>query len=76
MDFKDTYSDYAVIEKQIRQARIERSVVVGTLFAEGGVALVNAVRRITEGFTRGLDAQRASRSIEADAFLRRSVPRY
>lgn len=76
MEFKDTYKDYAVIERQIRKARAERAMVVGTLFAEGGLALINGVRRITDAFSRGLDAERDRRAVESDAFLRRSVPRY
>lgn len=76
MQIKDTYADYAVIERQIKAAHAERAMVVGTLLAEGGVALINGIRRITGGFSSGLAAERDRRAIEADAFLRRSVPRY
>ena len=76
MEFKDTYGDYAVIERQIKAAHAERAMVVGTLLAEGGLALVNGIRRITQGFGTGLAAERDRRAVEADAFLRRSVPRY
>ena len=75
MDFKTNYPEFAVIERQIRAARAERAAMVGTLFAEGGVALGRAVKRLANAFSRGLDAERDRRAIEADSFLRRSVPR-
>lgn len=76
MDFKNDYPQYAAIERQIRNARVERAAVVGTLLAQGGVALARAVQRIAASFGRGLDAERDRRAIEADSFLRRQVPRY
>ena len=76
VDFKNDYPEYAVIERQIRNARVERAAMVGTLFAQGGLALAHAVQRIAAGFGNGLNAERDRRAIEADAFLRRQVPRY
>ena len=76
MDFKKDYPEYAVIERQIRDARVERAAMVGTLLAEGGLALTRAVQRIAAGFGNGLNAERDRRAIEADTFLRRQVPRY
>jgi hypothetical protein len=76
MDFRTDYPEYAVIEHQIRAARAERAAVVGTLFANAALAIMNGAKRLSAGLARGLDAERDRRAVEADAFLRRSVPRY
>ncbi len=76
MEFKDTYGDYAAIEQQIKAAHVERAMVVGTLLAEGGAALAHGLQRLADAFTSGTAAERDRRAVEADAFLRRSVPRY
>lgn len=76
MDFKDTYPEYALIEAHIRKARIERSVAVSHALVSAGEAIFAAARRVAASFGKQLEAERDRRAVEADAFLRRSVPRY
>jgi hypothetical protein len=76
MDFKNDYPEYAVIEEHIRRARAERSVVIAHMLANAVEAVVRGIRRIVAEMGRGLQADWEKRAIEADSFLKRSVPRY
>jgi hypothetical protein len=76
MDFKDTYPDFAAIEAHVRQARAERSVAVAQYFAEGVLSLGRGLRSLARSMGGGLAAERDRRAIEADSFLKRSVPKY
>ena len=76
MNFKNDYPEFASIERQIRQARVERAAMVGTLLARGALAIGAAFRQLGGALTRGLEAERDRRAVEADSFLRRSVPKY
>lgn len=76
MDFKSRYPDFAAVEKHIRKARAERAVYLAH-------AIVGFIESTGRGFTRiadfmgnGLAADHDRRAVEADAFLKRSVPRY
>ena len=69
-------SDFTELEAHIRRARIERSVAVAQSIADAGEAIGRALRRLTTAMGRGLDAERDRRAIEADTFLKRSVPKY
>ena len=68
-------TDFAVIEGHIRRARIERSVAVSQMFVPAGEAIGRGLRRLSDALARGLEAERDRRAVEADAFLKRSVPR-
>ena len=68
-------TDFAVIEGHIRRARIERSVAVSQMFVQAGEAIGRGLRRLSDALARGLEAERDRRAVEADAFLKRSVPR-
>ena len=77
MHVKDTNNiDFATIEAHIRRARIERSVAVAQSLVAAGEALGRGLRNLYEAVGRGLEAERDRRAVEADAFLKRSVPRY
>lgn len=76
MDFKEKYPDFAVIERHIKRAQAERSVAVAQLFANGIMAIGRGLRKLSEAMGRGLAAERDRRAIEADSFLKRSVPKY
>lgn len=76
MDFQKTYPDFAAIEQQVRRARLERSIAVGQVFANLAQKLGHAVTNALSSMQRGYEAERDRRAIEADAFLKRSVPRY
>ncbi len=73
MSFKDTYPEYAAIEQHIRRARAERSVYIAHLIANMITAVGRGIRNLTSlGNGRAADL----RAIEADSFLKRSVPKY
>lgn len=69
-------NEYTAIEAHIRAARIERSVVVAEILAEAVQAVTNFVKGLGRTLAKGLDAECDRRAVEADAFLKRSVPRY
>ena len=69
-------TDFAVLESHIRRARIERSVALAESIAAVGEVIGRGLRRLATAMGRGLDAERDRRAIEADSFLKRSVPKY
>ena len=74
MDFKTRYPDYAAIEEQIHNARVERSLAVAQMLVGALESLGRGLKRFTDGPVLAAAADR--RAIEADAFLKRSVPKY
>jgi hypothetical protein len=66
MTFKQTHPDFAAIEAHIRNARVERSLVIGQMIANG----LAACGRL---FAAPEQAEAESRHIAADAFLKRSI---
>ena len=76
MSFRTNYPEYAAIEEHIRRARAERSVAIAHMLANAIDATVRGVRSIFLDLGKGLQADWEKRAIEADSFLKRSVPRY
>jgi hypothetical protein len=76
MSFKTDYPEYSTIEEHIRRARAERSVAVAHFLANIVVATGRGLRRLSERLGDSLRAEHERRLIEADSFLKRSVPRY
>lgn len=76
MNFKEQYPDFAAIEKHIHFARAERSVHVAHVIVGAVQATIQGLRKLGAFMDRGLNAERDRRAIEADAFLKRSVPKY
>jgi hypothetical protein len=76
MDFRTEYPDYAAIQDHIRRARAERSVAIAQMIADGIESAVRGIRRFVADMGSGLQADWEKRAIEADSFLKRSVPRY
>jgi hypothetical protein len=76
MDFKETYPDFAAIESHIRKARLERSVALAQMFANGLFSIGRGLRILGRSMGKGLAAERDRRAIESDSFLKRSVPKY
>ena len=74
MDFKDKYPDFAAIESHIQRARVERGVHLAHVISGFVVALSRGLKGLAQVMDRGLSEERDRRAIEADAFLRRSVP--
>ena len=75
MDFRD-YPEFLPVEEHVRRAKAERAVVIAHFIATWVERAVNALRRAGAAFADGLEAERDRRAIEADAFLKRAVPRY
>ena len=76
MDIKNDYPEYASIEEHIRKANAERSVYIAHLIADGVERMVRGLRQVFSDYRYGLQADWEKRFIEADSFLKRSVPRY
>ena len=45
MDFKNSYPEYAAIEHLIREARVQRSIVIAHYIVAGVMATVNGLRK-------------------------------
>lgn len=76
MDTNQTDTDFSAIEHHIRAAHLERSFVVGSMIANLVHGLGAALKRFFTTLDNGYAAELDRRAIEADAFLRRSAPRY
>jgi hypothetical protein len=66
MRFSQQYPDYAAIEEQIQRARVQRSVAVAEMIADGLEAIARA-------FTGHDKAEADRRHVAAEPFLRRSI---
>jgi hypothetical protein len=67
--------DYESIEAHIRRARLERSVAMAKIFADGADALGRGVSRVVGSVLSSFSGARDARTIEADALLRRPLHR-
>ena len=76
MDFKTKYPDFAAVEQHVRRAQVERGVYLAHVIASFIEATGRGLARIADSLGSGLAAERDRRAIEADSFLKRSVPRY
>jgi hypothetical protein len=68
-------SEYASIEAHIRRAQVERSVVLGRLFAEGALALGRGVRGALHAILYSVSLARDARTVEAQALFPRTIHR-
>ena len=75
MNFKEKYPDFAAIENHIRNARAERSLAIAVALSELVMGIVKGIKRVSLAGS-GLPFERERQAIAADAFLKRSVPRY
>jgi hypothetical protein len=76
MNVKDLPAEFLPVEEHVRRAEVSRAAYVGGLIGQGGAALARALKRLGAAMERGYAEELDRRAIEADAFLRRSVPRY
>ena len=76
MDIRNDYPDFAAIENQIRAAKAERSLYIAQLLVSGFERIARGLRKVFRDLGYGLQADWETRAIEADSFLKRSVPRY
>ena len=75
MSFKQTYPDFATIENHIHRARVERAVMVSQAIVAGVQATIRGLKLLRNALERNFHAELDRRAVEADAFLKRSVPR-
>lgn len=66
MTFKEIHPDFAAIEAHVKHARVERSLVIGQMIADGLAAVAGL-------FARPEQTAAERRHIAADAFLKRSI---
>lgn len=76
MRFNEQYPDFAAVERHIHAARVERAVYLASAIVRGIDAVMRGLRRIAEVVGRNVKAESDRRAVEADAFLKRSVPHY
>jgi len=76
MSFKNEYPDFAAVEDHIRHARAERAVAIASWLSGAVLAVGRGLKQAMESTFNGFVAERDRRAIEADAFLKRSVPKY
>jgi hypothetical protein len=76
MDFKDKYPDFAAIEGHIHTAHAERSVAVSQAIVAAIEVVIRGLKSFARTLGRGYAVERDRRAVEADTFLKRSVPKY
>jgi hypothetical protein len=76
MSFRTEYPEYAAIESQIQRAHAERSVYLAHLIANATERAIRGLRELFGSLGRSVQAAHERQLIEADSFLKRSVPRY
>lgn len=68
-------TDFQSVEDLIRQARLERTVALAHLFADGVEAIGRGLGRFTHSVLGAFAHASNARTVEADAFMRRSMSR-
>jgi quinol monooxygenase YgiN len=66
MRFSQQYPDFAAIEAHVQRARVQRSVAIAQMIADGLEAIARA-------FTGNEKAEADRRHVAAEPFLRRSI---
>ncbi|HET7402556.1 MAG TPA: hypothetical protein VFJ62_12255 [Usitatibacter sp.] len=72
-DFRNT--DFQSVEDLVRHARLERTVVLAHLFADGVEAITRGLSHVMHSVLGGFAHAANARTVEADAFMRRSMSR-
>ena len=75
MEERKVPTDYESIEAHIRRARIERSVAMAQVFADGADALGRGISRVVGSVLTGFSNARDAATIEADVLMKRSSTR-
>ena len=75
MTYREAIKDFEAIETHIRRARIERSVVLSQMIADGLQALGRGLLAL-KGSLESVFQAVMHRTISSDSLARRSVPRY
>ncbi len=72
MDERNIPTDYESIEAHIRRARLERSVAMARMFADGTDALGRGISRVVGSVLHSFADARDAATIEADVLMKRS----
>jgi len=75
MSSDSRHTDFQSVEDLIRHARLERTVTLAHLFADGVEALGRGLTRVMRSVLGGFAHAANARTVEADAFMRRSMSR-
>ena len=75
MRISDTYPDFATVEVHIHRARAERAVYIANAITNAVLAAHRGLKRVVERMAASMDRELERRAVEADPFLKRSVPR-
>ena len=75
MEERKVPADYESIEAHIRRARIERSVAMAQMFADGTDALGRGINRVVGAVLGSFSNARDAHTIEAEALTRRTILR-
>ena len=62
MDFKDSYPDFAAIEAHIRRARVERSVAIAQLLANGLAGTWRGLKKVAAALAN-IKSPKAARTV-------------
>lgn len=76
MSSKPLPSDFASIEAHIRRARLERSVTMAKMFADGSDALGRGLSRVVGSVLGSFANARDAHTIEAEALVNRPANRH
>ena len=76
MSSESRHTDFQSIEDLIIQARLERTVTLAHLFADGVEGLGRGLTRVVNSVVGGFANAANARTVEADAFMRRSMSRH
>ncbi len=71
MVFSRKNPDFAAIQADIERARLQRTVYLATLIAEGLAALGRGFRKAAGRTAAAMEADR--KAVDADAFVRRHI---
>ena len=72
MEERKIPTDYESIEAHIRRARLERSVAMAKMFADGTDALGRGISRVVGSVLNSFSNARDAATIEADVLMKRS----
>ena len=72
--FSNRYPEFRTIEQHIRRAHAERSVAIAHALATAVDATIRGLKGLVGSLGDNMQAEHERRLIEADSFLRRSIP--
>ena len=72
MEERNIPVDYESVEAHIRRARLERSVAMAKVFADGADALGRGISRVVGSVLTSFSNARDAATIEADVLMKRS----